>query len=98
MGKKKLKTKAEATAAIRKVRTLKERFDKLKKGQIEINKAIEANEKKMSAWKTPLKEKERCAKLVKSLTSAWIKGADKKAVLREEMLELHNAIIDYKKN
>lgn len=93
---KKLKTKAEAEAAVKKVRKLKNRFEDLTKAQKEINKSIEANEKKMAAWKTSLKEKNQCAKLVKTLNSAWIKGADKKEILREEMLDLHEALMKYK--
>ena len=97
MAKRKLKTKAEAIAAAKRVYKLKKEFGTLKTALKELDKAQTQAEKRMKSLSARSKELPESIRLVKTLNTAWIKGADKKMLVKEKLIDEYQAVLDYKR-
>ena len=97
MGKKRIKTKAEAVAAAKRVTKLKKEFETLKTGLKKLDAEQVKAEKRMKALSARSKALPEAIRLVKTLNTAWINGAEKKAAVKKKLIEEYKAVLDYKK-
>lgn len=94
---KKIKTKAEANAAAKRVAKLKKEYLSLKAGLNALDKEQEKAEKRMKSLSAQSKLLPEAIRTAKKLNTMWLKGADKKADVKAKLVEEYRAVLDYKK-
>ena len=97
MAKKKIETKAQALAAAKRITKLKKEYETLKIGLKKLDQEQAKAEKRMKALSAQSKALPEAIRLVKTLNTAWINGAERKAKVKAKLIEEYRAVLDYKK-